>query len=528
MRGAGRWLGLAALSASACISPLATPAPESLDRALEIMGPLIEAECSWRWSCCEFGENNWYFGPGVFDEYGCTEQLRVSVGAGSTHEVLAGHPANRTLEIARALDEGWIRPREGAIAACAESLEARLCNAYAPPNNQGRCVPGVIPSQNDPCQLERLFEGLIEAGAECPAGSDFACAQGDCAPTFAGVGICTRRAAFGERCAQDQDCREGLFCDPVEFECRPGAQVGQTCAFADPGNPVPGSELIACAEGLQCDPTSARCVAYCSEGHGCGNDFDCPVGTSCAMARCRSPGGRADPCDSADDCASLRCDFVSGTCLDLLENGQLCSFHEDCVSGFCASAQSICAEPAAPGEPCPEVSSQACRDGYCRYDEASFEYLCEAYLGEGEDCSDGLIPCRPAELGDTEVLQCNGETCERIPFARGEPCTQDLQCESLLCFEGACSEGAAIGEDCSDLGSALPCRAGAYCDRSVGVPGSCLPYRRPGQYCERDEQCVGQCTIRWAIPMCDLNVPSSLEQTTCDGPEPLPPIDGFG
>lgn len=522
--------------ASACISPAGSTSETGLDQAIEALLPLIEAECAWRFSCCDFGETAWTFGFSVTDADRCEEQILASLVAGSGHEAVGNAAPSRMLEVALAFNESRIRVRPDAVQACVDFMRARPCNAFIEPNASGRCLPGEVEA-HDPCAIEQLFEGLVPPGAECLPGAHYTCAEGQC-KSAGGAGTCTRSAGYDELCTTNQDCEAGLYCDPIEGRCKVGAQLGQNCAYLDPTQPLPGTEVIACAEGLECDPLDARCVATCSAGASCFDDSGCPQGLVCAVDRCRPPGQRGDPCDAATDCVSQRCDFVSAVCLDRREDGSLCTTGSDCVSGYCDANTLVCAPQAQIGEPC-DGTSQHCAEGWCAWDGETQAYSCVAWAQAGEACDNNSMRCDPEPPQDPPpgpgeppspepLLVCNSEVCEPFPFAVGVTCGADFECESEVCFQQMCHPGGAPGDDCDSSGLRPKCRADLVCDRPDGsLFGSCVHKLHAGQICERDDQCWGSCQVRWATRMCDPTYPASSEQAFCDGAGLLPP-GGFG
>lgn len=73
------------------------------------------------------------------------------------------------------------------------------------------------------------------------------------------------------------------------------------------------------------------------------------------------------------------------------------------------------------------AATAECVDGY-----RCLEGVCRLNLMEGQICA-GHADCAPSDL------QCASGTCA-TRLAVGESCTEDEECESLVCVDGACAE----------------------------------------------------------------------------------------
>jgi hypothetical protein len=114
-------------------------------------------------------------------------------------------------------------------------------------------------------------------------------------------GTCQLLLTVGGLCANDAECREGLYCGRGGTCQTAGSPVGSPCDPAFPSS----------CSGTRCDPSTSRCAAF------------------------KSPGESCDP--FGDDCGG------SGPCSLALDGGQLCS-DTYCVSG---SGGNVCILPCA-------------------------------------------------------------------------------------------------------------------------------------------------------------------------------------
>lgn len=112
------------------------------------------------------------------------------------------------------------------------------------------------------------------------------------------------------------------------------------------------------------------------------------------------------------------------------EQGESCEERADCDAsgGFdCViksdAAQGVCEIPeiVAPGEDC-DAAQQVCTAGFFCNGEN-----CIAGMDIGDACE------RNEECGDEGYCDANGECAER--FAVSEPCTDDAQCATGICYE---------------------------------------------------------------------------------------------
>lgn len=245
-------------------------------------------------------------------------------------------------------------------------------------------------------------EGLDHQASTCAQG--LVCDQGACVepcPVLGGRG--QGETCFGETQGVFDDCAQGLGCSPLTFTCQPLAGPGQSCfdiecqpglycrwdqsdarcqAGATEGQPC---DFESCAEGLYCEwqPNDQQiCRAYAAAGESCAqrpcvdalwcDDRDvcvtapregdpCLWGSLCAQGyvcdpdfgACVTPPDAGAPCLQGDCNTGAWCDtreVPEGICAEALPDGEMCSGHRQCVSGFCPNG--FCWAKPREGESC--------------------------------------------------------------------------------------------------------------------------------------------------------------------------------
>jgi hypothetical protein len=221
--------------------------------------------------------------------------------------------------------------------------------------------------------------------------------------------------------------------------------------------------------------------AACLDDAGVNLDPGCAPGASCVGGACQKNGAVGDPCSAPGmlcrptwppiDCApladgGLACDnprTAGGACdyqgagVDEVCRSQVCGADGGCQDTL-ADGGVICGSEA---PPCPAGS------------------FCQPNPGDAPSCQPpraGGAPCAPGDVcadGFTCALPGDGGagTCVAVPDA-GSLC--DGPCAPPVPFGGAC---AADGD----------CETGLYCD---DVTRTCLTWKRNGQPCSRDAECI--------------------------------------
>lgn len=134
--------------------------------------------------------------------------------------------------------------------------------------------------------------------------------------------------ADGGECFETFECQEGVsFCAP-DRQCKPFAQVGQSCL------------AVPCAEGLACTGPNSTCMARGGVGTMCFSDTQCQeelfCDTTLPIPSCQPLRGIGERCTSGDACESGEC--LPGTCSIA---GTTCYTDANCT-GRCADDLSSC------------------------------------------------------------------------------------------------------------------------------------------------------------------------------------------
>ncbi len=285
-----------------------------------------------------------------------------------------------------------------------------------------------------------VFFGEAQLGAACEAYdsvvSDCApglmCSNGTCVdPCTPLTGLSVGSYCRTEFGADFDDCTEGSFCDWQTQTCQPLAQLGQPCDFEQ------------CAPGLWCDWNSATCRTAAAEGAPCDSSNQCADGLWCNWAddgaqRCRAPAKLGEQCQDIGCEEGLACDgftcvnpppaglaCVQGQC----DDSAVCDWDTNtcrarptqgasCLFGVCADELwcdtgtdplGVCVTVNANGEAC--TGHTQCGSGFCP------RGFCEARPGLDEDCENVGI----CERG----LVCNGLTCQPTDYRGPAACVYD-------------------------------------------------------------------------------------------------------
>lgn len=532
IRKASLLVSAALILVSACGNRDEGPGPvDGITTARDQMQPLVNAACDWMFGCCTSGELVYQLGGFTVDADDCSERLIEAISAGVPLELeqegLSNDPAEGLLVLARSINEERVDVDPEAVSECAEATRTRDCNipVQSAEGPVGRCIASAVAQDEaDPCDPVIMFKGKQDVGDECDG--PWECQEGlRCVDTGI-IGICAPQSDDGESCFSDDECGSGLVCNFESGQCEAGALSGQSCQYADPLNPIPGTEVIRCADGLTCDPINVVCVGgSCAPGSPCEDtesDTDCPQGFFCVgnfatLATCQQPGQLGAPCSKVADCMTGYCDRnnpMEWVCGELKLAGEPCGVdggagHSECQSGFCFDQ--LCAASFGNGMPCASTLNQECKEGFCDATTDPTAPTCLAFIGPGGLCT-GAGQCDAAS-----DLECWEGECLTRPFPNGTYCTDSGQCESRACFMSECTTGAVEGLPCRTDGSTEPCIVGTFCETAgEEVNGICTVLRGSGEPCSAADQCWGECIVRFGQLMCDSTPP--VEKIWCDGP----------
>lgn len=579
----GALVGLFLLGGGACSGgdPEVIVPPQQVSPQLE---EIFEAICDLSFRCCTRGEIDYFVAPYV-DEASCVDRLMGQAAltpvAATDLSALAGL-GESTIIIPNlgALDEAArdfrLFARTNAISECAAYIASLECNEPESDDDEA-CTPPPPPADETPCDLDKLFSGLLDEGAECTSvGFSLECAEGlICSPGL-GLGVegrCVAARKQGQPCFSTLECDTGLSCTELDGTCQRPRDEGEVCVFADRNDPAPdpATLLLGCRADLSCDPVTSTCVAACQPGAQCVVDEQCDEEQelSCIVGRCGLPRGEGLPCLDNDDCETpLTCTFdpldpSQTVCSKGKGEGAACSFHEECASAFCNPDTLRCAQPVPPGSLCLSGDDAECADGVCVFEspgsfcadnqDCPLSGVCDPFTSQ---CASYCIPAKPAGatcLSGDECVSgaCIAGFCRDLPLQEGEPCESSLQCEtefcsyedeptclelplplgancfshfecdSEVCFPASpelppsCTSGLDEGEPCTDP-TLPPCNPKKFfCDLENEDPPVCVPLKETGEICKTSVECRGECTINHGRNMCS---PATAEdRALCDG-----------
>lgn len=302
--------------------------------------------------------------------------------------------------------QAWDCPAE--FPCQADPLSATELRCLAPAAEGEACEDqaGIRFCDVDLACVDETCEPLIALNGACdPAGGDAGCVEGTyCSAT---TNVCTTLGGSGDTCQFDDECGDGLACDPGTSTCQA------------PPAPI--------ANGQSCDPAADACASFCS--------VCAPAEAGGALA-CRDRGAAGAYCEDDDHCRNgFICDPQTSACVvepvvDGPDLGAACDpdgpacDEGECVEGTCVAGVE--------NDPC-DPSFPACQAGLvCDADAADpSKGVCVPAPATGEACIDG---------------QCNGgdfcnaqDQCEAL-HAAGEACGGDEECVSGTCLNaGVCS-----------------------------------------------------------------------------------------
>jgi hypothetical protein len=311
------------------------------------------------------------------------------------------------------------------------------------------------------------------------------------------VAVCER----GAGCSSDTQCDEEQMLSCVLNRCDLLRGEGGACGVDDD-----------CLEGLRCEPNPAEpdirvCVPKLGEDMPCpvvGGDEECVTSwcnVTSGMCENPKPPGSLCPDGNSSQCANGYCQTEFFACTD----------DPDCpASGTCnvpeGHCEFYCQEFLPDGSPCSPTTSFVCASGSCVID------TCQTLpLPDGSECSSDL---------QCENEHCTYETprvCATFPLADGRGCLFPDECESGICYStglgmSTCNPGLPEDQPCGP--TLPPCAIDLYCDTTRDPP-VCVPRHDAGEECDGSFQCRGLCVTAHNRQVCDLTPP--FRRAICDG-----------
>jgi len=265
------------------------------------------------------------------------------------------------------------------------------------------------------------------------------------------------------------DFDAGDFDAGPPFDAGPGFDAGEfdagelpDAAFPDPCSVLsPGTACTVggCAAGERCLDNGCGEMRCFPAGHPCGNDADCPSGSTCTSGACVHPSGG---CTDSRDCPlGFSCD--SGTCADrrigcapdqpcphgfycfdeLVDSAPFCfRAHDPCVADT-GCTFGTCADVAGDGDRvCLISTGPTCRTnadcsmGVCGSDPVMFEASCQAFgpCASAADCNSGFTCSDVWGDGRTECIP-PGACTTRTDCAAGEVCGVPYMGAATACID---------------------------------------------------------------------------------------------
>ena len=296
-----------------------------------------------------------------------------------------------------------------------------------------KCCSDLDCSGGRPCQDDHRCattcgEDAVECGGSCRSADAGRC--------------CSGVWKDGATCCVNDDCSDGMSCDPDVKACVSGScasgqkQCGVGCF--DPASEVCCGEEV--HDGACCGDSDCVGGFLCTHMFEC-SDTECRTGqTYCAADKaCHSgkgvsceegfqPGGN---CCSNRDCAALGAGF---TCADHQCTVKGCPLGTVARGNTCATPDErgvICRSEWVPGGDC-------CGDDDCGSLHACIDNICSMSI-----CGDGLAPCGDmcVDAGRDPGVCCVTDGAGKAEWIAGGNCCGNADCPGgLACTNGRCSE----------------------------------------------------------------------------------------
>ncbi|HEX3597904.1 MAG TPA: hypothetical protein VHU80_22500 [Polyangiaceae bacterium] len=458
----------------------------------DALRPLAKASCEWMFNCCSDPEIAFTFGVAGGAE-DCADRLLFEYTSARYAPTSIDDDVAGILQQLNQLAYGSNRYASvdtTAVAACAKAVSAKSCNA---PHPTDHCAPGSGTSAMlDSCKLDKLVTGTRQLGQSC---QPYECAEGlTCRMPANGSGTCVAATKEGDFCFLDYDCGDEL-CDQTTGKCVTGKDAGEPCAYADPSNPVVGTETIRCRTGLVCDTVRFECADQnCAGGGSCRADADCPEKLHCVQNRCGNQLKGGASCYSNGDCENGSCIYDANSQQQLCSipkaNGASCNNDTECTSRYCSfmTGAGVCTITQPDGAACMQGVDQ-CASRRCVFDVSGS--ACATSAADGDACGGD------SDCGAPDPLSCIDAKCRLLPLVDGKPCSASNQCESGVCLQGTCLSKGRAGVACD---AARACDVGFFCDDEAADGGTaaspvCRVKKPQGTPCTQNLECWEGCQV---------------------------------
>jgi len=227
-----------------------------------------------------------------------------------------------------------------------------------------------------------------------------------------------------------------------------------------------------------CVPATGDCgVGYINEDEICDDGDACTQGDKCDQGECNADGPVT--CDDSNGCTDDTCEPLSGCVFSpnevLCDDGEDCTWQDQCSEGICAGISYSCDDPAQ----CETAQGAICNgDSTCAYETAPLD---GTPCNDGDECTTGETCTGGACLGGGAVdcnddNVCTDDGCDAVTGCTytptGSTCSDDDPCTTGdHCDNGGCATTGTL--DCDDANDCTDdtCVTGVGCDHVPGNEG---------------------------------------------------------
>ena len=283
--------------------------------------------------------------------------------------------------------------------------------------------------------------------------------------------------------------------------CEQGQCIDETCV----NGTLDGSEsdvdcggegCLPCAEGKLCNSAEDCATAFCDDGShasgGAGGSAGGAGGSTTGVGGNSSNAAVCAQCTDNADCSPVGGFCDNGSCTQGKAQGETCSSHEECASGFCPPEDGVCCDTNCIGscEACVAAKTGG-EDGTCTPVTADTDPDAECSDAGAASCGANGTGCN----GDAAAPACNlypsGTECASASCTSGSAsdassCDGSGSCVAtnpVACAPYACDSG---GTAClTTCATNTDCDASSYCNTS----GACVAKKTNGDGCTDAGQC---------------------------------------